>query len=424
MVVQTDGTNAMPKSVEQLDATTVRQVKRPGRYHDGYGLYLEVDDGGKRWVLRLSIAGKRTTVGLGPLSEVSLAEAREQALERRKAAKAGDTSKTHQRAPRGKPDTPEGMTFKQAFHKHFEDHIRATLDPDYAPSYIGAVEALLMPSIGNKNVAEIQPEQIIEALRGPWANTPTRARKVAQRAFLAFQWAIANGLRRDPDPVKPARVVLGNKRPKAKHRPSIPWEEAPAFLVWLRERPMAHPSTVLCLEMILATALRSREARLARWHEIDFVAREWNVPGHDEVEAKARGFLKKRMKTGLAQVIPLSPLALDILERAQARRASKDPQALVFPAPAGGALSDNTLSKIMRDAGIKGTPHGLRATLRTWCLEHGVADDVAEKLLSHGEPDLTLAAYKRSTHFDARREALNRWSDFLLAGPSAKSSTK
>ena len=70
-----------------LTAAKIRNAK-PGRYADGNGLYLFVDDSGaKRWMLRTVIQGKRCDLGLGGLSLVSLAEAREEAGRLRKIAR-------------------------------------------------------------------------------------------------------------------------------------------------------------------------------------------------------------------------------------------------------------------------------------------------------------------------------------------------
>ena len=66
-------------TVKQLEA-----IVSPGRYNDGNGLYLEVDKtGGKRWLYRYQLNGKRTAHGLGgyhPKTN-SLAIARSKAIE-------------------------------------------------------------------------------------------------------------------------------------------------------------------------------------------------------------------------------------------------------------------------------------------------------------------------------------------------------
>src|SRR5919112_1232268 len=73
-----------------LSAVQVRNLKEPGRYADGNGLYLIVDpSGAKRWLLRTVVQGKRRDIGLGGLALVPLSEAREKALTYRKQARAG-----------------------------------------------------------------------------------------------------------------------------------------------------------------------------------------------------------------------------------------------------------------------------------------------------------------------------------------------
>ena len=65
-----------------LTAVHVRNTKKPGKYCDGNGLYLVVDpSGAKRWLLRTVILGKRGDIGLGSVRLVSLAEAREEAVQ-------------------------------------------------------------------------------------------------------------------------------------------------------------------------------------------------------------------------------------------------------------------------------------------------------------------------------------------------------
>ena len=55
---------------EALEATTVRNLRKPGRYADGNGLYLIVDrSGAKRWVLRTVIRGKPCDIGLLTIHE-------------------------------------------------------------------------------------------------------------------------------------------------------------------------------------------------------------------------------------------------------------------------------------------------------------------------------------------------------------------
>ncbi len=74
---------------KKLTARSAATTK-PGRYGDGGGLYLVVaPTGSRKWVYRFSWNGKVTETGLGSAHDVSLAEARGSADEKRKLVKAG-----------------------------------------------------------------------------------------------------------------------------------------------------------------------------------------------------------------------------------------------------------------------------------------------------------------------------------------------
>ena len=87
-------------SVAKLDAKRVQALSAPGMYGDGHGLYLNVAAGGsKRWILRVTLGGRRREIGLGSLHTVPLAEAQIKSQALRAEAKAGrdPTAKRNQR---------------------------------------------------------------------------------------------------------------------------------------------------------------------------------------------------------------------------------------------------------------------------------------------------------------------------------------
>ena len=85
----------MSRPINLLSARTVATVKKPGRYSDGGGLYLNVaSTGAKSWVFMFKVAGKRTELGAGSLSKVPLALAREVAAQAREALGRGDDPRT------------------------------------------------------------------------------------------------------------------------------------------------------------------------------------------------------------------------------------------------------------------------------------------------------------------------------------------
>ena len=65
----------------KLTSLALKKITQPGRYSDGNNLYLKVEEtGSRRWILRLSINGKRRDMGLGSFSFINLHDARELAL--------------------------------------------------------------------------------------------------------------------------------------------------------------------------------------------------------------------------------------------------------------------------------------------------------------------------------------------------------
>ncbi len=95
---------SMPVIIGKLSALKVAREKRPGLYGDGGGLYLQVTTrGSKSWIFRYwtakrdpttgavardpttnKVRGRAREMGLGSFITISLAEARDRALECRK----------------------------------------------------------------------------------------------------------------------------------------------------------------------------------------------------------------------------------------------------------------------------------------------------------------------------------------------------
>ena len=72
----------MARQTSKLNARLVQTLKKPGRFSDGGGLFLVVSKtGAKSWVFMSWAGGHQIEHGLGGLTSVSLAMARERAAE-------------------------------------------------------------------------------------------------------------------------------------------------------------------------------------------------------------------------------------------------------------------------------------------------------------------------------------------------------
>ena len=119
-----------------------------------------------------------------------------------------------------------------------------------------------------------------------------------------------------------------------------------------------------------------------------------------------------RMKSGRAHRVPLSARALAVLDEARELGAGD----LVFPSVTGRAMSDSTLSKLLKENAIEGTPHGMRSAFRDFASERtNTPHAVMEAALAHAIPNKAEAAYARSDLLDKRRTLMDAWARYLAA---------
>lgn len=97
------------------------------------------------------------------------------------------------------------------------------------------------------------------------------------------------------------------------------------------------------------------------------------------------------MKAKRDHRVPLSRHSLQILHKAHDLSEDSD---LVFPSARGRALSDNRVSKHLRELGIGAVRHGLRSSFRDWAAECSEAlCEVREFALAHVNFDRVEAAH-------------------------------
>lgn len=382
----------------RLSAIKVSRLKVPGLYEDGAGLRLVVTDKGtKRWTLRITIGGRRVERGLGLWPTVSLEAARQEAEVFRRAARVGRDARLDMRAASER----EAVDFKQAFDDFFAIRREHLSNRKHQQQWQNTLQDYVFPRIGDRPVAEISGADVIAVLKPIWFAKPETASRVLQRMKVTFDSAILRGTREKANPCVGVSQELGTHHRTVRHHAALHWQDVPVFFRNLRERPM-RALTRLAFEFLILTAARSGEVRGALWVEIDLAKRVWTIPGNDPATGR-------RMKSGREHVVPLSDQVLSVLAEAKAVQVCP----LLFPGSKGQALSDNTLSKQMRDAGVAGTPHGFRSAFKDWAAESGVDDAVSEATLAHTDKNVVRAAYRRTTFLDERVGLMQRWADFV-----------
>jgi len=374
------------RTPKRLSATFVKAVTRPGRYGDGrggFGLSLLVKPmkyGGysRTWSQRIWINGKPVSVGLGSYPIVTLVEARQAALENRRSLARGHD-------PRGSIPTLEEAAEKVlAIHSAgWKNGARS------AGIWRNSLRDYVLPQLGRKRVDRITTADVMAVLLPHWTTKHETMRRIKQRLSRTFRWAIAEGYRADDPAGTSLDAALPRNGKQVRHFAALPHGEVSAAIATVRNSG-AWTGTKLAFEFLVLTACRSGEARLAVWREVDLQSGLWTVPA-------------ERSKTGREHRVPLSGQAMEVLARA---RPLSNSRGLIFPSVAGTALSDATLSKLLRENGVKAVPHGFRSSFRDWAGDTAQPREVAEACLAHTVKNKVEAAYARSDLLDRRRNLM------------------
>ncbi|MCG5237127.1 tyrosine-type recombinase/integrase [Xanthobacter oligotrophicus] len=380
------------KPAKALTAAFVRSVKEPGRYFDGHGLFLRVMPGGSRqWVQRIVVRGKRSEIGLGGADLVSLAAARTAALANRSVARSGGDPLQARRDAAGIP------TFETAARTVHEAAKPTWRNAKHADDFINSLTMYAFPKIGTRKLTEITSGDIHGVLEPIWTSKPETARRVKQRIDTTMKWAVAKGYRLDNPAESVAKGLPRHDRMTKAHRKALPYADV-ATCIDAVKASRAWVATKLTLEFLILTAARSGEVRLAEWKEIDIEAARWTVPA-------------SRMKMKKEHVVPLSARAMEILAEADKLKGESE---LVFPSARGSALSDMTLSKLVKELGFAADVHGMRTSFRTWAQEQtNFPFEVCEAALAHSVGDGVSQAYARSDVFEKRRKLMDAWTSYL-----------
>lgn len=375
----------------KLTATAVKAAKRPGRYGDGKGLFLIVGKGDSAsWLVRIQKNGRRRDIGLGSASKVSLSRARELAERVRTQIEAGIDPIAERRKALGIP------TFREASETVFDANQSKWSNGKHLWQWKRTLEMYVYPSIGELAVSEVTATQVHDLLAAIWLEKPETARRVRQRVGMVLDWAFSKGFRETEAPMRSITKGLPRQPRNAGHHAAMPYVDVPAFLSRLREKETWGR---LALEAAILSASRSGEIRGATWDELDLDAGLWTIPA-------------SRMKAKREHVVPLSPAAKRVFQRAAELRTSG--AGLVFHgARRNKPMSDMTLMKVLRDMKEPFTAHGFRSSFRDWVSETtNFPGELAEAALAHAVANKTEAAYRRGNLLEKRRKLMNAWADY------------
>lgn len=375
----------MAQQINRLVARSLPALDKPGRHNDGQGLYLNVSKlGAKSWVFMFKQGGnKRRELGLGSLTTVSLADAREKARALRNTIAAG----LDPVAPKGGDVTLFGVVATDLIE---------SLQPSWRSEKHGAQWTSTLKThaaaLWDKPVDAITTQHVLDVLQPIWATLPETAGRVRGRIERVLDAAKVRGLRQGDNPARwrgHLQVMLPKRKIESRsHHPAMPFSVLPSFMVALRKRPAL---SARGLEFLILTAARTSEVLKAEWTEFDLAAKVWTIPA-------------KRMKAAAEHRVPLTDRAVVILEHVKFLAGE-------MPFKQSNMSMDMLLRRMGQD---DFTVHGFRSSFRDWVGEEtDFPREVAEAALAHQVGSEVERAYRRGDALKKRRKLMEAWEAFL-----------
>jgi integrase len=354
-------------------------------------------------------------MGLGALKDVTLAEARRKLAEFDAQRAAGDDPLALKRAAkivaagaaRAEALTADRWDFARATKEYLEAHGPSWKHPRARQVWLGPIVKYAYPILGRMKLDDIGVEHVAAVMTAAEAGgAPQVAPRIRLRIEQILNAATVLGKRdagrQNPASIRLIKAVRPMKREDQRENfRRIALDDAPATFRKVRAR--AASSTALsALVFTIATAARPGEALGAKRGEIDLNKKLWTVPA-------------ARMKGGREHIVPLSNVALAVLER----QASVCAEGAVFAGAGGSPMSYGVFAAAVRRLEFDvGTPHSWRSIFADAAADRlGVARETREACLAHSLGAVE-GAYRRETGVPARAVAMQKYADWLLGeGP-------
>lgn len=378
-----------------------KPAKKVQRYFDGGGLYLEVSpSGGKLWRIKYRFLGRENRLALGKYPTVSLADARTKREEiKRQIANNVDPSEQRKK---------EKMARKTRQSSTFENLAFEWVEMNYTDKTFRSKQRIesifnryVFPSIGRKNVSDIETSEIISILRSI-ENEGKLEVLVKARSGISnvFRYAIINQKCR----YNPASELFGIfKKKTVKHYPAPTDEKTVSHLlkkIWMVDSKLISVNTAV--KILPYIFVRPGELLKMKWCDVDLNNKVWSY---------------YILKTKTNHIVPLSMQVVHLLEEIYHHTNKSD---FVFMGLRGkntpiSNVAINVQYKLLGiDTKNELTGHGWRSIARTFLDEKlKYRPDYIELQLAHSVPDRLGRAYNRTLFLAERTEMMQAWADYL-----------
>ena len=391
-------------ALTDLACKNAKPKEKPYKLADSQGLYLSVHpNGSKYWRMNYRFLGKQKSLSLGVYPEVPLGSAREQCQSARKLLAAGTDPSQAKKETKRLRQLNAANTF-EAVGREWLEHYREKWSTNHAGTILRRLEQDVFPEIGHRPIKDLKAADILALARkiesrGAYEMT----RRAMQICSQIFRYAVITN-RAEYDPVPSLKGAL--KPFKRGHYAALSPKEIPDFLKALNKNEIrAFPQTLIALELLMLTFVRTSELIKATWDEIDLESATWEIPA-------------ERMKMRRPHIVPLSRQAIERLEKLKQLYPNRK-HILPSTQNSRSHMSNNTILVALARMGYRGrmTGHGFRALAMTTIKEKvgNYRHEVIDRQLAHAHKSQIAAAYDRAEFLDERRKMMQDWADYLDA---------
>jgi len=387
----------------KLDIKTVTNLKTPGRYTDALvkGLHIWVKSNKRKyWIFRFSHAGKQHNISLGVFPALGIADARLKAQQERDRLDNGVNPAKERKLTNlmAMPKShSEQILFRDFALKFVETRRAEWRNQKHGDQWVYTLEEFAFPHIGNKQLDEIETEDILNVLEPIWLTKTETAARLRGRIELILAAATTRKLRSGMNPALwrgHLQTILSapGRLKTVKHHEALPYKDIPSFIEELGE---IGTIGACALEFLILNASRTGEVIFGLREEV--VDDIWTIPA-------------KRMKAKKEHRVPLCKRSLELLAIAKAM----DPDSKYLFSRNGKHLSNMAMPMLLRKLGKEATVHGFRSSFRDWVSEEtDYSPEVAEMALAHTIGSKVEAAYRRKDLLERRRILMNAWEEYL-----------
>ena len=370
---------------------------------DGGGLNLTLSSRDKgKWTFRYSFDGKSREMGIGSYPEISLGEARNIALDKRRLKSQGVDPIHERRVLQKREKEKEKRRFSDVAKDYIEDNKAAWKNPKHTQQWHNTLRQYAYQILDEVPFHAIKSEHIFRVLKPIWYIKSETASRIQQRIARIMGYGISREYyvgSNVADWKTNIKFLLKKPFREEKHHPSLHYSKLPDFYAELYKIDTV---TTRALRFLILTVARTSEVTLMNFEELDLEKKLWVIPA-------------SRMKALKEHKVPLSSEAINALNILN----NMHNYFYIFQGnKPDRPLSNNSMGKYVRDnyRYMKFTVHGFRSTFRDWAAETGNYDqNMVEFALAHQLPTRAQAAYFRSDLFDKRKILMNDWADFVTS---------